>query len=72
MFAEENPTFNRIGSLPVRRNFDNYFTSICGDRLILMDGPAVKVWNFVTDEWVTWLTVVMPHQVNLSLFVRFD
>lgn len=64
IFAEENPTFNQIGGLAVRKSSDNFFTSICGDRLIVVDGPVVKVWNFVTDEWAAWQTVVFPHQVN--------
>ncbi|KAF8799695.1 hypothetical protein BYT27DRAFT_7119639 [Phlegmacium glaucopus] len=66
IFAEENPAFNKIGGFAVRKTSDNYFTSICGDRLIVVDGPMVKVWNFVTDEWAAWLTVFFPHKVIVS------
>ena len=72
IFGEGNPTFNRIGSLAVKRTSDDYFTSICDDRLVIVDGQVVKVWNFVTDQWAAWLTVISPHKVkNPSSFIRF-
>lgn len=45
-------------------NEDISFYSLTGNRLIFMQGPVMKIWDFKTDEWMSWTVAEEYHQVR--------
>ncbi|KAF8965089.1 hypothetical protein BDZ97DRAFT_813472 [Flammula alnicola] len=39
------------------------FTSVAGNRMVMVNGPIIKIWDFVTNAWVTWNTTHSSRQV---------
>jgi hypothetical protein len=39
------------------------FTSVAGNRLVLLYGPLIKIWDFVTNAWASWNAGETSHQV---------
>ncbi|KAF9045527.1 hypothetical protein BJ165DRAFT_1477975 [Panaeolus papilionaceus] len=61
--ASDNPSLQVIANLEVKSSKDLSFTSVWGDRLVLIHGAVIKMWNFITDEWATWRVDKPPCQI---------
>ncbi|KAF8899792.1 hypothetical protein CPB84DRAFT_1779995 [Gymnopilus junonius] len=61
-----SPQFTLIASLSVTSSYDLDFTSVCGDKLTLVYGPLIKIWDFKEDEWATWNTNGEHRQILMT------
>ncbi|KDR72559.1 hypothetical protein GALMADRAFT_252689 [Galerina marginata CBS 339.88] len=61
-----SPEFTTIATLSVISEHNLDFTSICGDRLTLVYGPILKIWDFKSDEWATWNTSDSQRQIIMN------
>jgi len=51
---QPDPQLASIARLSVLSEHCMDFTSVDGNRLVMLYGPLVKIWDFVTNEWASW------------------
>lgn len=54
--TKASPRFKSLGRISFRSDHLLDFTSVCGNIMVIVHGPFIKVWNFLEDKWATWNT----------------
>lgn len=65
--TSSNPSFHKVASLDIaiRAWRDRY--CLCGDRLFIVSGGVVTVWDFSQDLWANWEIGKQPSYVSQCL-----
>jgi len=63
---QPNPQLVSIARLSVLSEHCLDFTSVADNRLVLLYGPLVKIWDFVTNAWASWNAGQASRQILMN------
>jgi len=65
--GQRNPKPVSVARISILSQYYLDFTSVVGSRLVLLYGPLVKIWDFVTNAWASWNAGDQSFQVIFRL-----